>query len=61
MQIINFLNLFDMKKAVSKLFGYECMYEIHESANVVIFWVNGRKQIWLGIDDFFNHFTTLNN
>jgi len=49
-----------MKKAVSKLFGYECTYEVHSDSNVVIFWVNGRKSIWLGIADFFDHFT-INN
>ena len=46
-----------MKKAISKLFGYECMYEVCESANVVIFWVGAKRHIWLGIDDFFKHFS----
>lgn len=48
-----------MEKAVSNLFGYECTYRVHNSANLVLFWVNGREQIWLGIEDFFNHFTVL--
>ena len=48
-----------MKKAINKLFGYECTYEIHEEANVVLFWIDGRRCIWLGIDDFFNHFEKL--
>lgn len=50
-----------MKKAINKLFGYTCVYEVNDKAGIVLFWVNGREQIWLGIDDFFDHFTTLND
>lgn len=49
-----------MKKATNKLFGYECTYEVNVRANVILFWVNSKKQIWLGVDDFFDHFTTNN-
>ena len=48
-----------MKKAVSKMFGYECKYEVHDNSNVVIFLVNGKKSMWLGVEDFFNHFSKL--
>lgn len=45
-----------MKKATNKLFGYECTYEVCSGTNVVLFWVNDKRQIWLGIDDFFKNF-----
>ena len=46
-----------MKKATNKLLNYECEYYEVSEANVVLFWVDGRKNIWLGIADFFDHFT----
>lgn len=49
-----------MKKATNKLYGYECTYEVYNSANVVLFWVDSRKNIWLGIADFFDHFMVNN-
>jgi len=47
-------------KAINKFFGYTCVYEVHESSNTVRFWLYGKEQIWLGVDDFFNHFEKLN-
>ncbi len=48
-----------MKTAKNRLFSYVCRYKVDKKANVVLFWRDGQRCIWLGVDDFFNHFEKL--